>query len=85
MIGNQKPQSIYKHTHLDMNSVARLKPLLESSFGAELGNYGGARAGIKQEKIDLLSTENKLKNIEIANSKKQKIYLILLLRPPLPH
>lgn len=29
----------------------------------------------KQEKIDLLSTENKLKNVEIANSKKQKIYL----------
>lgn len=57
MIGNQKPQSIYKHTHLDMNSVARLKPLLESSFGAELGNYGGARAGIKQEKIDFLTKQ----------------------------
>ncbi|SEP75271.1 tetratricopeptide repeat-containing sensor histidine kinase [Flavobacterium urocaniciphilum] len=29
----------------------------------------------KQEKIDVLSTENKLKNVEIANSRKQKIYL----------
>ncbi len=57
MIGNQKPQSIYKHTHLDMNSVNRLKPLLESSFGAELNNYSGARAGIKQEKIDFLTKQ----------------------------
>lgn len=31
----------------------------------------------KQEKIDLLSAENKLKNAEIENSKKQKIYFFI--------
>lgn len=57
MIGNQKNEPIYKHTHLDMNAVSRLKPLMENAFSAELGNYGGSRAGIKNERIDFLTKQ----------------------------
>lgn len=57
MFGNNKQQPIYKHTHLDMNSVARLKPLMENSFAGPLGQYSGNREAIKKEKIDFLAKQ----------------------------
>lgn len=57
MFGNQKNQSIYQHTHLDMNSVARIKPLMENAFAESLGQYSGNREAIKKEKIDFLSKQ----------------------------
>ncbi len=57
MFGNNKQQPIYKHTHLDMNSVTRLKPLMENSFAGPLGQYSGNREAIKKEKIDFLAKQ----------------------------
>lgn len=47
----QKNEPIYKHTHLDPRMVARVTPLMESTFAGELANYGGNREAIKQNKI----------------------------------
>jgi hypothetical protein len=57
MFGNQKPQSIYTHTHLDMNSVNKIKPLMENAFASPLGEYSGNRDAIRKEKIDFLSKQ----------------------------
>lgn len=57
MFGNQKPQSIYTHTHLDMNSVNRIKPLMENAFASQLGNYSGNREAIKKEKSEFIAKQ----------------------------
>ena len=54
---NQGQEKIYKHTHLEMSSVNRITPLMESSFAQPLGGYSGNREAIRKEKIDFLAQQ----------------------------
>lgn len=68
---NQDKQPIYKHTHLDLRAVEKLKPLMESSFGESLKPYGPGRANLKQNRIEFAAKQyaNRLriaKNIGVS-------------------
>ena len=52
----QKKERIYKHTHLDQRVADRLVPLMESSFGSEMGRYN-TREDIKKERKRFISEQ----------------------------
>lgn len=52
-----KNDPIYKHTHLDMRSVEKLKPLMESAFGDALKPYQGNREAIRKNRVEFAAKQ----------------------------
>lgn len=57
MFGEVKNDPIYSHTKLDMGSVQKIVPLMESAFKDTLSGYQGNRSAIRDEKVQFLAKQ----------------------------
>ncbi|WP_300565807.1 HAMP domain-containing sensor histidine kinase [Flavobacterium sp.] len=70
-LGDWKKAYFYQTIYSQQNELMLMESAKQSIANAE-GKYQNQ---YKQEKINTLSTENKLKNLQIENTKKRQIYL----------